>query len=313
MAFTDPTCHRLVVLVWSRGFFQQRFARAALLILMLSVGGCSLSKQTFEPELVASLSLEGMTVLSPDNPFVAANLLVTRLAQKSPEVKGFIDHEGVPLAVETVLKPSEPLEIRFFYDNPARLYSVSESGAVWIIQGPAPISSEQLSILKQRGAALAALGGEQRTSPQMPPPEVPVQSEEPPRKVAASPLTEPSTSRTPAIEQQPPSLSTETQKLKLLAEAHGGALAEITPRGDLVHYVTFPGETLRMIARWYTFEAENAARLARINKRSNPDQVAIGDTIVIPSYMLQNRSRLTEAALNELQILARDQLPRPPP
>jgi hypothetical protein len=77
----------------------------------------------------------------------------------------------------------------------------------------------------------------------------------------------------------------------------GPAPAELSPKGDLVHYVTYPGETLYMIARWYTYDRENGPRLARINRLNNADRLALGDEIVVPAYMLKNKNRLSEEAL----------------
>ncbi|RIL09841.1 MAG: hypothetical protein DCC75_05645, partial [Proteobacteria bacterium] len=96
----------------------------------------------------------------------------------------------------------------------------------------------------------------------------------------------------------------ESARIQELASKFSGQAAELSPKGDLVHYVTYPGETLSNIARWYTFERDNAARIARINDLKNPDQLSPGDTIVIPAYMLKNKVRLSEQALKELQTIA---------
>jgi nucleoid-associated protein YgaU len=76
--------------------------------------------------------------------------------------------------------------------------------------------------------------------------------------------------------------------------------AEITPQGDLVHYVIYPGETLSIIARWYTHDRANSGRIARINDLKNPDHLEIGDSIIVPSYLLKTQSRFSETDLNQL-------------
>ena len=83
-----------------------------------------------------------------------------------------------------------------------------------------------------------------------------------------------------------------------------GPEAELSPRGDLVHYVTFPGETLSMIARWYTGDRTNAGRIARMNGLPNPDQLRIGDSVVVPKYLLATTKRLTATAVEELAVTA---------
>jgi len=84
--------------------------------------------------------------------------------------------------------------------------------------------------------------------------------------------------------------------------------AEITPTRDLVHYVTFAGETLSMIARWYTLDRANAGRLARINNMRDPNNLSLGDVIIVPSYLLRNEKRLSKQALDKLILLAQFEL-----
>jgi hypothetical protein len=76
--------------------------------------------------------------------------------------------------------------------------------------------------------------------------------------------------------------------------------AEISPKGDLVHYVTFPEETLSLVARWYTFDRNNAEKIGRMNQLPTSAPLSIGDTIIVPAYLLKNRSRLSEEAIKAL-------------
>jgi hypothetical protein len=89
------------------------------------------------------------------------------------------------------------------------------------------------------------------------------------------------------------------------SETEGGDIAEMTPKGDVVHHVTYPGETLSMLARWYTHDRANAGRIARINSITQPDKLNIGDMIVIPSYLVKTKNRLTEEGVQSLTIEAR--------
>jgi hypothetical protein len=59
-----------------------------------------------------------------------------------------------------------------------------------------------------------------------------------------------------------------------------------------------------MIARWYTGDRANVGRLARMNRMNRPDHLEIGDVIIIPSYLIRNRKRLTEKAVRELEVIA---------
>ncbi len=85
-----------------------------------------------------------------------------------------------------------------------------------------------------------------------------------------------------------------------LSGTENGALRQVAPNlqksasGDLIHTVSFPGETLRIITAWYTGDVNSAGRLARINGIENPNRLVIGQTIRIPRYMLANTSPFPE-------------------
>lgn len=85
-----------------------------------------------------------------------------------------------------------------------------------------------------------------------------------------------------------------------LIELHGSSPAEITPKGDLVHYVTFEGETLEIIARWYSGDVSNAERLGRMNRLSATQALVPGDTVIVPAYMVRNSYRLSEGGMRAL-------------
>lgn len=91
--------------------------------------------------------------------------------------------------------------------------------------------------------------------------------------------------------------------LETLARSSGDHPAELSPKGDLVHYVTYPGESLEIISRWYTFDEANRGAIARINNVEPSNSLAIGDTIVVPAYLLRNKNRLDEPALKAVTVL----------
>ena len=56
--------------------------------------------------------------------------------------------------------------------------------------------------------------------------------------------------------------------------------------GDVIHKVSYTGETLRIISAWYTGDPANAGRIARINDINNPNLLFLGQTIRLPRYLL---------------------------
>jgi LysM repeat protein len=52
------------------------------------------------------------------------------------------------------------------------------------------------------------------------------------------------------------------------------------------HKVRYPGESLSVIAEWYTGDVENWPYLAKANSKLDPDHITIGSTVLIPKNLL---------------------------
>ena len=67
------------------------------------------------------------------------------------------------------------------------------------------------------------------------------------------------------------------------------APVEATPESDLfAHKVKWQGESLSIIANWYTGDSKNWKALAKANPDLNPNLIRIGDNIIIPQGLLKN-------------------------
>jgi hypothetical protein len=60
------------------------------------------------------------------------------------------------------------------------------------------------------------------------------------------------------------------------------------------HTVRWPGESMSLIANWYTGAATNWRKLARANPRINPNHIRKGNVIVIPPALLKNKKQLPQ-------------------
>jgi predicted small lipoprotein YifL len=80
-----------------------------------------------------------------------------------------------------------------------------------------------------------------------------------------------------------------------------------SPRATYLHTVRWQGETLCLIAQWYTGSWKNWRILADANSAINPDRLAIGDRVVIPEGLLKNRKPLPRDLVLSLAAKERGQ------
>ncbi|MCB0353281.1 MAG: LysM peptidoglycan-binding domain-containing protein [Bdellovibrionales bacterium] len=258
------------------------------------------------------LKNRGPAALSGENPYIAANLLLTQEMERSPELDGFIKHRGAPAAVELEQDYFSPLKLYLYYPENREYYELEDSENLWIIRGPYTISRNTFNTVialtrSQPGEPL--LQNDQSDFDRLKTGQLPSQipSETELASSAPTPHGEPGTPARTNSFQSPRVELTERNKIDEIIQKYGRAPAELTPKGDLVHYVTFPGETLSLISRWYTRDRSNVGRISRMNNLQQPNQLTLGDTIIIPSYLVKNTNRLNEDAVRALARLAQEE------
>ena len=79
-------------------------------------------------------------------------------------------------------------------------------------------------------------------------------------------------------------------------EAEEEAVEEPPP---VVHTVQWPGESLSIIAAWYTGHVADWKKLAEANPEINPDRIFVGDQIIIPDDILKRREAMTREHLRK--------------
>ncbi len=295
----------------------------ALILIGAFALGCA-GSLTPRGGLLSRLSGRGPAALSADNPYLVGNLVLAREMAKSPVLRGFIAHRGTPSAVEVKPISFGSYQLLLYYIAQQEEFTFEELSSKWIIDGPKMIPAQKLSAITAiaqgpqgraqllSGRALSVAIGEEIVESTPVPEEVVALSPQPvaPTATVAPPQKLGFTSGPPTSSS---SADTTTQSAALLnhsqlgdseiaakIQSKGAPAAEITAKGDLVHYVTLPGETLTLIARWYTFDRSNAGRLARINGIKDPGTISVGDIIVVPAYLARNKSRLTQVAIDAL-------------
>jgi len=64
------------------------------------------------------------------------------------------------------------------------------------------------------------------------------------------------------------------------------------------HKVRFKGESIGILAEWYTGDVTNWRRVVEINKNIDPQKIEIGDVILIPRDIIIRKEPLTEEFCN---------------
>lgn len=72
------------------------------------------------------------------------------------------------------------------------------------------------------------------------------------------------------------------------------------------HTVRWKGETLSLIAQWYTGDIAAWKALADYNRLSDPKTIKIGDRILIPELLVKNRNPMPH---EQVTILGKQALP----
>ncbi len=73
------------------------------------------------------------------------------------------------------------------------------------------------------------------------------------------------------------------------------------PSGYYTHAVKLPGESLSIIAKWFTGDLNNWETLAKYNPTINPDRIFLGDKIKIPRHLIIRHDRMTQEFIEESQ------------
>lgn len=347
--------------------------------------GCGVGLLTRDSSSVSRLEGRGMVGLSPENPYLAANVLVAEEQLRSPELEGFLRVRGTPNAVRASRSLWAGSTLELFYFSKREHYILDRDGSSWIIRGPFSLTADQLVELKALISDIRAKpvllteqelsrlrGGESaedevlvgetsatqvegQTPFSSPLPEVPSKpqilspdskkktekslmsdqtgskavapkqgyssngksEESKPKSVSISkdskkaenPAQEtlphitstPVTNKTRAGSGDPaPSSLADLKRLDGIIRTTESPEGELAPNGDLLHQVTFKGESIVVLAKWYTLDSGNAARIARVNQLSATAALPMGQSVTIPAYLLKNKKRLTEGALRAL-------------
>ncbi|MEA1932995.1 MAG: LysM domain-containing protein [Thermodesulfobacteriota bacterium] len=93
-----------------------------------------------------------------------------------------------------------------------------------------------------------------------------------------------------------------------------GGRAVPSSAGYYTHTVKLPGESLSIIAKWFTGNLNNWETLAKYNPTINPNRIFLGDKIKIPRHLMIRHDRMTLEFIEESQPKPRQRVsPAAPP
>lgn len=230
-------------------------------------------------ELRNHLKNQGPVVVTNDNPYLVTSVFLAKESEQSPSLKGFLATRGNPSAFELRKKWLSRHQLFLFYLDRNEVYLLEEAGPDWLVQGPARIPEK----------VLASLPRSELIETSIPAPRAKLSPEPAPAISNTVPRT-----ALPAAKQTAPVVQTEKEQ----PSSQTNSRLTVSPSGDIVHRVSFPGETLRMIANWYTGDVENVDRIVGINGLSDPNFLAIGQEILLPRYLLKRTDPIPEKEVN---------------
>ena len=94
---------------------------------------------------------------------------------------------------------------------------------------------------------------------------------------------------------------------KVIAEVQQLQPTEI-PSSAFIHTVNFPGETLAIIADWYSGDLGNWKAIAQANPNLNSAQIELGDKIIIPEALVVNTKPFPKTHIREVRLRVKSKL-----
>jgi len=250
------------------------------LTVLLVASGCSVRARESGP-LFDRLRGQGPVLIEPSNDSVASTKFFHETWRSSTSVKHLVTQRGAPEAISVEREFLRPNRLKLFYPGQGQVYILDLHEGEWLVSGSEPILSSDLEQLTRQRAKVN------------------------PTAVGRTPIdqTLPGTInpvpalQTAPVAQAPVAHIAPSDFRGRLKPPTAAAVAKLTKRDSrtYLHTVTFRGETLAVLADWYTESSANAARLATVNSRAISHPLRIGEKIVIPSSLMLNPEPLPEA------------------
>ncbi len=218
------------------------------------------------------LNGRGPVMLASDNPYLPANRLLEDEMKASNAMREFVDRRGRPTAIGVTRGILKRPEIQLYYPDAGEVYSFKHKGGDWLTRGPEEISSADREVLALNETSAQDLSVQKPGS-------------------GSTDLEERMIAH---LEQEPDSSA--RASMRPLPHIRYASLKRL-PKGSYSHTVTFSGETLAVLADWYTGNRAYASRLRASVRSAANAPLKKGVTVTIPKELLRNKTPLPETAL----------------
>lgn len=252
-------------------------------ILMTAALACGPGPITVS-QLQMRLDDRGPVVLGEGNEDLPADAFLKQQRAESATLSDFIAKHGEPSAISLDNRFLRSARLALYYPSENKRYLFTRWSSDWDPAGAEKIqANERDTITSQLAQAGLSISAPETT--------VPVdRTELASMPVALPPVAAARTTESPGEQElrgrlKPPQAAEEARLVRL-------------PNGDYRHRVTFRGETLRLIADWYTEDPRNLSAIASANRRSTTTPLRLGDEITIPKRLMRNVQALPEAAVS---------------
>ncbi len=250
---------------------------------------------------------QGALALSTTNPYLGANLFLSRELERSRYLFNFFKSRGAPVAIEIIQPSIGATRLLMYYPNQREVYSADlvqePTKREWIVRGPFEIERQDYRTLLRLDASMAGepvfeiygkpfrfrfnQGDEQKqvlrpALPEIPPTPIPT----PKPKVKRPVITAPSTTETivpavPTIDVFKP--LTSDQQALLMARGY----ARRDANGDVIHTVKSESQSLEKIVRWYTGSPAALGEVAKLNSLPDEGNLPAGTVVKIPVKLVK--------------------------
>lgn len=246
--------------------------------------GCS-SQLPPQGALYQRLSNRGPVLLSADNPYLPANRLLSEELGNSAELREFVAQRGSPAAIQVTQGMLARTELSLIYPAENEIYHLAKKQTGWAIGAPESLSESALEQIENELALGGMTLGDTREA----------------NRYVAAVLPPPydyesDRDRASLAQDDGPPKSSVPEKLSRRLNYGGGAKlakTKIVRGGALHHTVTFPGESLSVVASWYTASVSNISAIAKANKISRDGGLRLGQVVIIPAKLLKNKRPLS--------------------